>query len=171
MMKHSLFLCERNFLHFDKLELLLRQLIRRSWKESLNVAHFFYVINNLSAMNCVSPGGFLTASRTGPKCSLFILLLFLSQLHNATSASNESSNKESNGVGSGSVKPSLLCPPLVCICTDVDMSANCSHRGFLSTPPALPSSIRHLDLSYNDLETVNASEILRITQLESLDLR
>lgn len=38
-------------------------------------------------------------------------------------------------------------------------------------PPALPTTLRVLDLSYNDLETVNASEIIRLTQLESLDLR
>jgi hypothetical protein len=59
----------------------------------------------------------------------------------------------------------------VCTCSDTDLSANCSNRRFLSMPPALPASLRSLDLSYNDLETVNSTELLRLTQLEALDLR
>lgn len=108
-------------------------------------------------MNSVSPGQFFAL-----KLLPFFILLLLTITNEVLA----------NGDSEVSVtKKPLFCPPLVCSCSEVDFSANCSNRGFLSMPPALPTTLRVLDLSYNDLETVNASEIIRLTQLESLDLR
>ena len=111
-------------------------------------------------MNSASPGHFYA-----PLKLLLFFTLILWIFRNGASADGESEVDDDVGVGK------RLCPPLVCACSDVDLSANCSHRGFLSMPPALPTVIRMLDLSYNDLDSVNSSEITRLSQLESLDVR
>ena len=59
---------------------------------------------------------------------------------------------------------------MVCECSSVDFSANCSRRGFLATPTGLPDLLTDLDLSNNDLEIVNATEIGRLADLRNLDL-
>ncbi len=151
----------KKWINSDKLS---KTKLNKKWKEDSDLT---------SAMNCVSPGQlFARKGSHSPFRFFLLLLLLLSSLdHHQVSASGDAASKDSNSVVAGVSKKLLLCPPLVCSCSDVDLSANCSHRGFLSTPPALPSTIRHLDLSFNDLETINSSEIIRLTQLESLDLR
>ena len=62
------------------------------------------------------------------------------------------------------------CPPLVCSCSESSKAANCSDRGLLKTPPGLPLNLKSLDLSKNELKTVNTTDILNITHLEILDL-
>jgi hypothetical protein len=91
-------------------------------------------------MNSVSPGQFFAL-----KNFFLLFLLLLCPRQNGVLANGETEAEF------GVSKKSMLCPPLVCACSDVDLSANCSHRGFLSMPPALPTLIRILDLSYNDL--------------------
>lgn len=65
---------------------------------------------------------------------------------------------------------SATCPPLVCSCSKQEKSANCSSRGLLKPPPGLPSDLVSLDLSRNELETVNTTEIFALADLEELDL-
>ena len=154
--KENVFWQIKKVIHSNKLG---TTMLNKKWKK---------VSDLTSAMNCVSPGPLL--ARKG--FSHFLFFLLLSSLdHHQVSASGDATNKDSNSVVVGVPKKSLFCPPLVCSCSDVDLSANCSRRGFLSTPPALPAILRHLDLSNNDLESVNSSEIIRLTQLETLDLR
>lgn len=62
------------------------------------------------------------------------------------------------------------CNPMVCACNEDDLSADCSGKGFLSTPSGLPRNLRVLDLSRNDLENINATEIAQLEHLETLDL-
>ena len=109
-------------------------------------------------MNSASPG-------LAPFKLVLFFILILWSFGNEASANGESEVDAEVG------KRPMLCPPLVCACNDVDRSANCSNRGFLSMPPALPTVIRMLDLSYNDLESVNSSELTRLSQLETLDVR
>lgn len=60
------------------------------------------------------------------------------------------------------------CPPRVCSC--LERSANCTKRGLVKLPPGLPVALKSLDLSQNELETLNTSDILTMTDLEVLDL-
>lgn len=62
-----------------------------------------------------------------------------------------------------------ICPPMVCSCQD-DKSANCSSRGLVKAPPGLPQSLKNLDLSKNDIDAINSSQILAMADLEILDL-
>ena len=66
---------------------------------------------------------------------------------------------------------SSICPSAVlCGCSDVDLSANCSNKGFSATPPGLPNQLRSLDMSRNQMKKINASEMFRLLSLEYLDL-
>ena len=60
------------------------------------------------------------------------------------------------------------CPPMVCSCQE--RSANCSKRGLIKLPPGLPVNLRNLDLSQNDMESMNTTMILSMSDLEVLDL-
>ena len=62
------------------------------------------------------------------------------------------------------------CNPIICFCSDRDLSADCSNKGFLVTPNGLPDVLLDLNLSGNDLQEVNATVILRLQDLRSLDL-
>ena len=65
---------------------------------------------------------------------------------------------------------SFSCPPLVCTCSDLTLAANCSRRGLLKAPPGLPLTLVRLDLSHNELTSINTSEVMRLVDLEELDL-
>ena len=61
------------------------------------------------------------------------------------------------------------CPPLVCQCQGT--SVDCSGSELTILPPGLHPSTRHLDLSRNNLNILNSTEILGLlTALETLDL-
>ena len=64
----------------------------------------------------------------------------------------------------------IICPPEICSCSQISKAADCSSRGLLKTPPALPSNLRSLDLSNNELKIINTEDILKIKDLEILDL-
>ena len=68
----------------------------------------------------------------------------------------------------GTLDSDVLCPPMVCSCHE--KSADCSKRGLKKPPPALPSSLKSLDLSSNEIEAVNTTEVLSMSDLEILDL-
>eukprot|EP00092_Neocalanus_flemingeri_P010605 GFUD01011424.1.p1 GENE.GFUD01011424.1~~GFUD01011424.1.p1 ORF type:complete len:1305 (-),score=340.61 GFUD01011424.1:343-4257(-) len=61
-----------------------------------------------------------------------------------------------------------FCDPLLCICSV--KSANCSHRAFLNLPAGLQADLKSLDLSSNDIQSVNQTEISLYPQLQILDL-
>ena len=79
-----------------------------------------------------------------------------------------------------------MCDPLLCTCQAA--SANCSYRGFLSLPSGLQNELRSLgklwwilfngkliknmfpDLSNNDIQEINRTELIKYDQLEHLDL-
>ena len=64
-----------------------------------------------------------------------------------------------------------ICPSAVlCGCSDLDLFANCSSRGFSTVPPGLPIQLKRLDMSSNQLKRINSSEIFRLSSLEELDL-
>ena len=66
---------------------------------------------------------------------------------------------------------SRMCPSAVlCSCSDVELSANCSSRGFATVPPGLPAALKVLDMSRNQLRRINSTELFRLSSLEYLDL-
>ena len=66
---------------------------------------------------------------------------------------------------------SRMCPSaILCSCSDVELSANCSMRGFSTVPPSLPEELKSLDMSRNQLRRVNSTELFRLSSLEYLDL-
>ena len=66
---------------------------------------------------------------------------------------------------------STVCPSAVlCSCSDVDLLANCSNRGFSAVPPGLPMDLKSLDMSHNQLRRINSTEMFRLSSLEDLDL-
>ena len=66
---------------------------------------------------------------------------------------------------------SLNCPPEICSCSQSSKAADCSSRGLLKPPPGLPFlNLRSLDLSNNELKIINTEDILKIEDLEILDL-
>lgn len=70
-----------------------------------------------------------------------------------------------------SLTDSRTCPSAVlCTCSDAELSANCSSRGFSTVPPGLPEELKHLHMSRNQLKRINATEMFRMSSLESLDL-
>jgi len=70
---------------------------------------------------------------------------------------------------SGRANGEGFCDPLLCSCTDT--GANCTLRGFLAYPAGLPPTTTTLDLSSNDLTTINATEIQLYPNLQTLILR
>ena len=65
---------------------------------------------------------------------------------------------------------SLICPPEVCVCSNSAKTADCSGQSLPKAPPGLPKTLKSLDLSNNQLKTVNTTYVLSITDLEVLDL-
>jgi len=61
-----------------------------------------------------------------------------------------------------------LCDPLLCSC--YQHSANCTHRGFQNMPAGLHKDLKSLDLSENDIQFVNTTEISLYPELQVLDL-
>jgi len=62
-----------------------------------------------------------------------------------------------------------FCAPLLCSC--FDRGANCTRKGFLVYPAGLPLHIQSLDLTSNDLVSMNATELELYPHLETLVLR
>ena len=66
---------------------------------------------------------------------------------------------------------SRMCPSaVICSCSDEELSANCSSRGFSTVPPGLPAALNVLDMSRNRLRKINSTELFRLSSLEYLDL-
>ena len=62
------------------------------------------------------------------------------------------------------------CDPLICTCSPDLVVGNCSSKGFLSMPTGLPARIQTLILAQNDLDSINATELSRLSELTHLDL-
>ena len=61
-----------------------------------------------------------------------------------------------------------LCDPMLCTC--YLNSANCSYRGFLCLPSGLQQDLVSLDISNNDIQEINRTEVAYYSELEILDL-
>ena len=61
-----------------------------------------------------------------------------------------------------------FCDPLLCSCQL--SSANCSWRGLLTLPSGLHDNIKSLDLSNNDIQQINKTDLALYSNLEVLDL-
>jgi len=73
------------------------------------------------------------------------------------------------------VRSDGLCDPRLCQClpssdNSVHLKADCSSRSFLSLPSGLPSTVSMLDLSKNDIDKVNVTEVTELKNLIKLDL-
>lgn len=68
------------------------------------------------------------------------------------------------------IAENLSCPTN-CKCSDIFQHVNCSFQMLKSIPDNLPLNLQQLDLSHNELEFLNVTQLKKYTEIRELMIR